>query len=119
MILADTSLWVEHFRRGLPSFAAALRDGRISIHPVVLGELASGNLANRLQTLTLLKNLPRTKALSAEECLAFIESHGLYGKGIGWNDLQLLAAAHVSGHRLWFLDQRLQVAAYGMGVALE
>ena len=41
MILADTSVWVEHFRRGLPLLAAHLSRAQIAIHSVVLGELAT------------------------------------------------------------------------------
>lgn len=117
MILADTSVWVQHFRRGVPEFAAALQDGQVSIHPVVLGELACGNLAKRAQTLAALRSLPRTQAGTTEECLDFIESHALHGRGIGWNDVQLLAAARLSGNPLWSLDTRLADAAVKLGVA--
>ncbi len=117
MILADTSVWVQHFRRGVPDLATALRNGQISIHPVVLGELASGNLAKRAQTLAALRSLPRTKTGTTEECLDFIETHALHGRGVGWNDLQLLVAARLSGHPLWSLDARLAAAAVELGVA--
>ena len=117
MILADTSVWVQHFRRGVPDFTVALQNGQISVHPVVLGELASGNPARRAQTLSALRTLPRAKAGAAEECLDFIEAHKLYGRGIGWNDVQLLVAARLSGHPLWSFDARLTAAALELGVA--
>jgi predicted nucleic acid-binding protein len=117
VILADTSVWVQHFRRAVPDFATTLQNGEISIHPVVLGELASGNLAKRTQTLAALRSLPRTKAGTTEECLDFLEAHTLYGRGIGWNDLQLLVAARLSGHPLWSLDTGLTAAAVELGVA--
>jgi predicted nucleic acid-binding protein len=117
MILADTSVWVQHFRRGLPEFAAALGHGHISIHPVILGELATGNLSKRAQTLAALRSLPWSKTGTTEECLDFIETHALYGRGIGWNDLQLLVAARLSGSPLWSLDTRLTAAAVELGVA--
>jgi predicted nucleic acid-binding protein len=117
MILADTSVWVQHFRRGLPEFATVLENGRISIHPVVLGELATGNLAKRTQTLAALRCLPWAKTGTTEECLDFIETHALYGRGIGWNDLQLLVAARLSGTPLWSLDTRLTAASVELGVA--
>ena len=117
MILADTSVWVQHFRRGVPEFGSALQNGQISIHPVVLGELASGNLAKRTQTLAALRSLPRSKSGTTEECLDFIEAHTLYGRGVGWNDLQLLVAARLSGNPLWSLDTRLTAAAVELGVA--
>lgn len=117
MILADTSVWIEHFRRGMQDFATALTNERISIHPVVLGELASGNLSRRTHTLAALRNLPRTKTGTTEECLDFIETHKLHGRGIGWNDVQLLVAARLSGNPLWSLDSRLATAAAELGVA--
>jgi hypothetical protein len=117
MILADTSVWVQHFRRGLPDFAAALQDGQISMHPVVIGELATGNLAQRARTLAALRILPRVKTGTPDECLDFLESNSLYGRGIGWNDLQLLVAARLSGHPLWSLDSRLAEAAEKLDVA--
>ena len=117
MILADTSVWIQHFRRGVPDFATALKNERISIHPVVLGELASGNLSKRIRTLAALRCLSRTKTGTTEECLDFIEAHALHGRGIGWNDVQLLVAACLSGNPLWTLDSRLAAAAAELGLA--
>ena len=117
MILADTSVWVQHFRRRFPEFAIALQDGQIAMHPVVLGELATGNLANRAQTLAALRTLPGCDVGTTEECLDFIEAHKLYGRGIGWNDVQLLVGARLAGHPLWSLDTRLAHAAKELGVA--
>lgn len=116
MILADTSVWVEHFRRGVPAFRTALENGRISIHAVVLGELACGNLVKRTRTLAALRRLPYAAAGTTEECLDFIAVHRLYGRGIGWIDVQLLVSAALSGNLLWSLDNRLVSAATGLGV---
>ncbi len=116
MILADTSVWVRHFRVNLPKLGSLLETGQISIHPVVIGELAMGNLAGRAATLATLRTLPLTKVGTYEECLDFVETHSLSGKGIGWNDVQLLAAARLSGNRLWTLDARLSLAAAKMGL---
>lgn len=117
MILADTSVWVEHFRQGAPELTLLLGEGLVSIHPVVLGELSVGNLLRRQQTLADLRRLPRATSGTADECLAFIERNTLYGRGIGWNDVQLLVAAKLSGHSLWSLDVRLAAAAGRFGVA--
>ena len=117
MILADTSVWIQHFRVGFPDFEKALRLGAIAMHPVVLGELATGNLARRASTLVMLRQLPQATAGTADECLTFIEAHKLYGRGIGWSDVQLLVAARLSGFPLWSLDTRLDDAAAHLGVA--
>lgn len=119
MILADTSLWVEHFRRGLPKFAAALTAHQISIHPVVLGELATGNLTQRARTLAALGRLPHVKAGTTAECLHFIEAQQLFGRGVGWNDVQLLVGARLSRQPLWSLDARLAAAAAELGIAYQ
>jgi len=119
MILADTSVWVQFFRRGMPAFSAALEEGSVMIHPIILGELATGNLANRKQTLAALRNLPGTKVGTVEECLEFLETHSLYGRGIGWNDVQLLASARLSNLPLWSLDARLNAAATELGVGFQ
>ncbi|MFZ4778036.1 MAG: type II toxin-antitoxin system VapC family toxin [Terrimicrobiaceae bacterium] len=119
MILADTSLWVDHFRRGHPRFEAALQQNRIFTHQVVIGELATGNLGNRKHVLALLRRLPAVKSATADECLAFLESHRLYGRGVGWSDIQLLAAARLSKVMLWTIDKRLAEASRHLGVAFS
>lgn len=116
MILADTSVWVQHFRRGMPEFAVALNQRQISIHSVVLGELATGNLSQRSRTLMDLRRLPRTLTGTVDETLSFIENSRLYGRGLGWSDVQLLAGARLSGHLLWSLDSRLAAAAGDLGI---
>ena len=87
------------------------------MHPVVLGELATGGLGRRQQTLAALRSLPRVPVGTFEECLDFIETHSLYGRGIGWNDIQLLVSARISGQPLWSLDARLMDAAAKLKVA--
>jgi predicted nucleic acid-binding protein len=47
MVLADTSVWIQHFRRGEPALGAQLADGLVLMHPFVSGELACGNLKSR------------------------------------------------------------------------
>src|SRR5690349_3037041 len=40
VILADTSVWIEHFRKGEPALQERLSEGRILMHPWISGELA-------------------------------------------------------------------------------
>jgi predicted nucleic acid-binding protein len=44
VILADTSVWIEHLRSGVPALAALLEQGQVLHHPLVRGELACGSL---------------------------------------------------------------------------
>ena len=66
MILADTSMWVEHLRNGSERLADLLRNGEILGHPHVTGELACGNLRERADVLQLLQDLPQATTASEE-----------------------------------------------------
>lgn len=117
MILADTSVWISHFRRRLPSFYESLSHGQIVIHTVIIGELATGNLARRNETLAWLGRLPRVKEASPAECLTYIEQRRLFGLGLGWSDVQLLAAADLSRSHVWSLDKKLAQVARQLRLA--
>ncbi len=108
MILIDTSVWIEHFRRTVPELADLLEAGRVLIHSWIIGELACGNLKNRTTILSLLDDLPKIAMPTHEEAMFFLERHRLMGRGIGYVDLHLLAATALNGDsRLWSLDKRL------------
>jgi predicted nucleic acid-binding protein len=107
MILADTSAWVDFFRRGSERFAECLSQGQIATHSVVIGELAAGNLVRRVETLSHLARLPAALEGSPKECLLYLESHRLYGRGVGWNGIHLLVSAELSHMPLWSLDTKL------------
>ncbi|MGO9229491.1 MAG: type II toxin-antitoxin system VapC family toxin [Bryobacteraceae bacterium] len=111
MVLADTSVWIQHFRRGEPRLANFLADGLVLMHPFVLGELACGSLKNRSETLSDLQELPLAKVASTVEALQLIEGQRLWGCGLGWIDVHLLASALLSNCDLWTLDKRLGDAA--------
>lgn len=117
MILADSSLWIDHLRRVNAEFASLLDDRRVACHPFVIGELACGTLAHREEFLRDLEDLPRVRPVAHEEVLALVDRRSLMGLGIGWVDVHLLAAALVEGATLWTLDRRLAAAAVELGVA--
>lgn len=120
MILVDTSVWVEHLRHGSPVLARLLDNGQVLGHPWVLGELALRQLRGRREVLALLSQLPQSEVATPPELMAFIESHSLYGRGIGFVDVQLLAAARLTPDaRLWTNDKRLAVAASSLGVQAD
>jgi predicted nucleic acid-binding protein len=112
MILVDTSVWIEHLRRGLPGLVATLERDDVLAHPFVVGELACGNLRNRDELLRLLDDLPRAPVATDPEVLAFIERRSLMGRGIGYIDAHLLASVALDGAaRLWTRDKRLSAVA--------
>jgi len=119
VILADTSVWIDHLRAGVPALADALEQGRVLVHPFVVGELACGNLRNRRQLLELLGNLPSAPAATDAEAMEFIERRALMGRGIGYIDVHLLAAVALSGTaRLWTRDRRLDAVAAELNLAV-
>lgn len=120
MILVDTSVWVDHLRRGDARLAAALEKAAVLIHPFIIGEIACGRLADRATVLGLLQDLPMAAVADAEEVLHFIDRHRLHGKGIGYVDVHLLAAvALTQGATLWTRNKRLRAAARALGWAHE
>ena len=118
MILVDTSVWVDHLRFGDERLADLLNTGQVLMHPFVRGELACGNLRQRSEILSLLKELPGSAVAHDEEVLFYIERHELMGRGIGYIDVHLLAAVALeAGTRLWTRDKRLRKLARELEIA--
>jgi predicted nucleic acid-binding protein len=118
LILVDTSVWVDHLRRGDAALANLLELGTVVMHPFVLGEIACGSLADREMILELLRNLPNAVVAESDEMLGFIERHRLHGKGIGYIDVHLLASVMLTdGTRLWTRDKRLRAVADPLNLA--
>jgi len=117
MILVDTSAWIEHLRHGNPRLATLLQNEQVLVHPLVIGELACGNLKNRAEILDLLAALPAARLASHQEVLGLVETHRLYGRGLGWIDMHLLASALLSRSALWTLDAPLGRAATALNVS--
>ena len=116
MVLADTSVWVQHFRRGEPGLAERLSEGLVLMHPFISGELACGNLRDRSSILSDLHALPPANVASDAEVLLLIEDRRLWGRGLGWIDAHLLASALLSKCDLWTLDARLAKVAVELGL---
>lgn len=116
MVLVDTSVWVDHFRRGEPLLTKLLVDLQVLIHPLIIGELACGNLKNRTVILADLNTLPTVTSARHEEVLQLVSARALYGRGIGWIDSHLVASAILSKCSFWTHDQRLREAASSTGV---
>lgn len=119
MTLTDTSVWIEHFRRGNARLTTLLDGGEVVCHPMVLGEIALGQLARRREVLSLMAALPMAVAASDAEVLHLIDTKGLADSGIGWIDAHLLASAALAGAGVWTLDRPLATAAARLGLAAQ
>ena len=108
MTLVDTSVWVEHLRKGNDDLRSLLQANEVLVHPFIVGELACGTIKNRIQVLNLLRELPPASMAADEEVLSYVEARKLWGRGVGWVDVHLLASALLSHARLWTFDKRLR-----------
>ena len=111
MVLVDTSIWVTHLRQGSRQLEKLLVDAEVMCHQFIIGELAGGNLKNRNEIISLLHSLPMAPTIEFEEFLFFIDRNHLMGKGIGFVDVHLLAAAQLTGIPLWTTDKKLKSSA--------
>jgi predicted nucleic acid-binding protein len=117
-ILVDTSIWVDHLRGRETRLARVLEDELVLMHPFVIGELACGNLRNRVELLSLWSRMPSAPTASDAETLRFIEQHELMGIGLGYIDVHLLASTALAGDaRLWTTDRRLAIVAARLRLA--
>jgi predicted nucleic acid-binding protein len=117
VILADTSVWIDHFRSGNREMQARLNRGEIAIHPFIVAELALGSLKQRARTLAWLDLLPHMHVAQTSEVRTAIEARKLYGVGIGLVDAHLIVSVLIdSPTRLWTYDKKLRRIAERLGI---
>ena len=116
MILVDTSVWVDHLNKAEPELIKLLNLTMVCIHPFIIGELSCGNISNRFEILTLLKSLPRIEPAFEEEVYALIDNKKLYGIGVGYIDIHLLAAALINDLKIWTTDKALKKTAQKLNI---
>ena len=120
MILVDSSVWVDHLRKGDRRLVTLLDTSQVLTHPFVVGELALGSLKNRESILGSLKGLPQAATATDEEVQQLIERNALFGLDIGYIDAHLLAAVRLNaGSQLWTRDKRLGAIANRMRLNAE
>ena len=118
-VLVDTSVWIDHLRRADTELVALLQEASVLMHPAVLGELACGRIPNRQKLLALWLALPRVLTVSFEEAFALVENRMLWGRGLGWTDIHLLASALLSRTTLWTKDRVLRHAAQELSISVR
>lgn len=120
MILADTSIWVDHFRRSNPEMQGRLSKGQIVMHPLIVAEIALGSLHNRHQRIGEMDELRQVNVARLAEVRHMIEARSLYSKGIGLTDAHLLASCLITpGTRLWTRDSAMQKVAGSLGILVN
>ncbi len=117
MILVDTSVWIDHLRRPEQALLAQLEANNVLTHPVVIGELACGNLPDRTTFLRNMDAMPVIREGTHQEVRDLIESARLMGRGIGLMDAHMLySVLHQEGALLWTRDERLNRIAQELSV---
>jgi predicted nucleic acid-binding protein len=117
MILADTSVWIDHFRSSDAELQRQLNNDEILMHPFVVGELALGPLPNRKRMLAYLDYLPRLRIARQDEVRRMVGARSLHNRGIGLIDAHLAASVLINaGTRLWTRDTSLRRIAKGLGI---
>ncbi|HEY1678689.1 MAG TPA: type II toxin-antitoxin system VapC family toxin [Candidatus Sulfotelmatobacter sp.] len=117
MILADTSIWIDHLRSGNKELRRLLNQAQIVIHPFIIAELALGSLKERARTLALLDLLPQLRVARLNEVRSMVEARRLYSLGIGLTDAHLIASVFIdSSSLLWTRDRQLRRVAERFGI---
>jgi hypothetical protein len=120
MILADTSVWVDHFRKRNAALYQQLHRNNISTHPFIVTELVLGNLPDRQNAIASLDRLPMVKIAQLHEVRRLIEAHALFRRGIGFVDAHLLASTLITPHTLlWSRDKRPHQVAETLGLKAD
>jgi len=120
VILADTSVWVDHLSNlsnPAPEMRQQLVNANIAMHPFIVAELALGSLRDRTRTLALLDKMPQVRVAQLAEVRRMVETHSLYGRGIGLTDAHLVASTLITPFtQLWTRDKRLRLVAEALGI---
>jgi predicted nucleic acid-binding protein len=117
LILADTSVWIDHLRSGNKELRQHLHKGQIVIHPFIIAELALGSLKERTKTLALLDRLPQVQVAQLNEIRTMIEARRLYSLGIGLTDAHLIASVFINPPTvLWTRDKQLRKVTEALGI---
>ncbi len=117
LIIADTSVWIDHFRRGNPKLVELLAGLRIATHEFVIGELILGTLPRLSPEADALRTLPIAPTLDHDACVQFVETHALIGKGLGWVDVHILSATASTKAKLWTLDRAVRRVAESLDIS--
>jgi predicted nucleic acid-binding protein len=120
-VLADSSVWVAHFRKPNGILQSLLAADQVLCHPLIVLELACGTPpAPRGRTLGDLRTLQQSVIATTEETLELIEQERLQDLGCGAVDMSLLASVLLTPDvLLWTVDKNLGALAARCGVTFN
>ncbi len=119
-VLVDTSVWIRFLSNRAPfaeELDRLLADDAVAGHEFVYGELLVGDRGGRQKLLSSYERMEQVPPVSHSDVVAFVRARKIHGRGIGWIDAHLLAAALVAGVQLWTADGPLNAVADKLGIA--
>lgn len=122
MVLVDTSVWIRFLAGQAPYLAelGALLDARRAAgHDLVYGELLIADQGGLRKPLAAYELLRQAAMIPHTEVVGFVRDHRLYGRGVGWIDVHLLASSLAGRCELWTADLRLAALAREFRIAYE
>lgn len=118
MMLVDSSIWIRHLRESSAALSELLITRQVLTHPFVMGELLCGGHLRSRKFFEQFSILPQAEVADHAEVVELVTKHRLHGRGIGWIDTSLLAAARLSDCMLWTADKALATVARELGCGL-
>ncbi len=122
MVLVDTSVWIRFLANRAPyatELDRLLSRDEVAGHELVYGELLIGDRRGRRKLLAVYEQMHQASMVPHRDVVAFVRDRNLYGRGVGWIDVHLLASAIVGRLHLWTADPRFSVVAIELGVAYD
>jgi len=114
MVLVDTSVWIRFLSNREP-YASDLDDllerDEVVGHELIFGELLIGDRGRRVKLLAAYEQMHQVSLIPHEEVVAFVRDRRLFGRGVGWIDIHLLASAMVARIPVWTADPRFAAIA--------
>lgn len=107
VVLADSSIWIDHFRDPQDLLWQMIGRGELWTHPHVICELALGSVPDRKRFIAFLVSLPRFGEFDQMALIDYVQSSELHGKGVGMVDASLLMSCAENNAKLWTRDKRL------------
>jgi predicted nucleic acid-binding protein len=121
-VLVDTSVWIRFLSNRAP-YAGRLDEllsrDEVSGHDFVYGELLIGDKGGRKALLAEYERMDQAPVVPHSDVVVFVRDRKLHGRGIGWIDVHLLAAALVARLELWAIDPALATVAKELGINYE
>ena len=117
-VVVDSSVWIDHLRATDKLIQILLSENRVFLTDTILGELLVGNLPRRSTILTHLLQLPRLDAADFHFIFLLLEAQNLFGSGLNWGDVTILATCFENRIPLYTRDVRLHKAAAKLNLAI-